>query len=56
MKTIKIYLSDEEYNRLKQKAGAGRGKIQDYIRKVCNEPVCFLDSNVRAILKALDLK
>lgn len=53
---IKIYLEKEDYEKLKQKAGIGRGAISNYISRVCREPVCFLSEDVRALLKSLNLK
>jgi len=55
-KSYKIYLTEADFIKLKEKAGSGRGAISRYIEKICREPICFLDSNVRALLKALNLK
>lgn len=55
-KTIKIYLELEDFKKLQEKAGNGRGSISAYISKVAREPIAFLDSNVRALLKAINLK
>lgn len=55
-RTVKIYLETEDLNRLKQKAGTGRGAISLYIKKIAREPVVFLDENAKTMLKALDLK
>lgn len=55
-KIIKVYLDQEDLNKLKQKAGQGRGAISKYITKICREPVAFLDDNVRAVLGVLNFK
>ena len=53
----KLYISDEDLNRLREKAKGvgleGRGAIGYYIVKVAREPVAFLDDNLLAMLKAL---
>jgi len=57
-KAIKIYLEPEDEKSLKQKAEAlfpGRGSVSLYISKIASEPVAFLDSNVKAVLSALNL-
>ena len=54
-KQYKIYLEQEDYDKLKTKAGSGRGSIAQYITKIAREPVVFLDSNARAMLEALRL-
>ena len=53
---IKVYLEKEDLNKLKSKAGTGRGEISAYITKIAREPVVFLDENTKTMLKALDLK
>jgi len=59
-KPIKIYLEQEDINRLKDKANAigftGRGSISRYIEKLSRESVIFLDSNCKAMLEALKLQ
>jgi hypothetical protein len=57
-KAIKIYLTPEVENALKQKANAlftGRGAVSRYIERIAVEPVCFLDANVKAILGLLNV-
>jgi len=59
-KTIKIYLEPEDVERLKLKAEAsgfvGRGCLSGYIEKICKQPICFLDENVKALLSVLKLQ
>ena len=58
--TIKIYLEEQDLQKLKSKATQsgfeGRGYITRFIEKVSREPIVFLDSNTKTMLKALDLK
>ena len=58
--SIKIYLEPEDLKKLKQKAEAlgytGKGGLSHYIEKVAREDVCFMDSNVKTILGALNLQ
>ena len=53
----KLYISDEDLNRLRDKAKSigieGRGAIGHYIVKIAREPIAFLDANLLAMLKAL---
>ncbi len=57
---IKVYLESEEIKKLKLKAEAlnfkGKGAISHYISKIANEPICFIDENVRNFIKVLNLK
>lgn len=59
-KCYKIYLTEEDFNKLISKANQsgfyGRGSVSAYINKVANESICFLDSNVKALLSALQLR
>ena len=55
-KPLKIYLEEDDIRKLKEKAGNGRGAINQYITKIAREPVCFLDANVRVLIKTLNLK
>ena len=59
-KEFKIYLEPESYEKLKRKALEmgfnGKGSVSHYIEKISNEPVVFMDSNVRTILELLKLK
>jgi hypothetical protein len=54
---IKIYLDFEMQRRLLQKAAEtgfnGRGALTKFMEKVAVEDVCFLDDNLRKMLKAL---
>lgn len=57
---LKVYLEKRDIDRLKGKAEqagfVGRGSISAYIKKICDEPICFLDSNVKSILKLVNQK
>lgn len=59
-KPLKIYIEESDEHKLKIKAEQlgfiGRGSLSRYISKVAREPICFIDENVRAMLKALNLK
>ena len=54
---IKIYLDSETEKKLLQKANEtgfyGRGAVTKLIEKIAGEDVCFLDENLRKMLKAL---
>ncbi|MBM3228559.1 hypothetical protein FJZ20_01585 [Candidatus Pacearchaeota archaeon] len=54
---IKIYLNFETKKKLMQKADetgfSGRGALTKFIEKVAAEDICFLDDNLRKMLKAL---
>ncbi len=54
---IKVYLDSETKRRLIQKANDtgfnGRGAVSKFIEKIAIEDLCFLDDNVRKMLKAL---
>jgi hypothetical protein len=54
---VKIYLDSEMKKRLLQKANEtgfyGRGALTRFIEKVALEDVCFLDDNLRKMLKVL---
>ena len=54
---IKIYLDSETRKKLLQKANEtgfyGRGALTKLIEKIATEDVCFLDENLRKMLKAL---
>lgn len=54
---IKIYLDSETKKKLLQKANQtgfnGRGAITKLIEKVATEDICFLDENLRKMLRAL---
>lgn len=56
--TIKIYLNSEQKKQLLLKAQqsgfVGRGAITKFIEKICSEDVCFLDDNLKKMLKALN--
>lgn len=59
-KTIKLYLDEEDIKALKRKVEAagftGRGSLNRYLEKIAREDIAFLDSNVKAILAALQLQ
>jgi hypothetical protein len=54
---IKIYLDSETKKKLIQKANEtgflGRGALTKFIEKIAGEDVCFLDENLRKMLKML---
>ncbi len=54
---IKIYLDSETKKKLLEKANEtgfyGRGALTRFIEKVSAEDICFLDENLRKMLKAL---
>ncbi len=54
---IKIYLDFETKKKLLEKANEtgfyGRGALTRFIEKISAEDICFLDENLRKMLKAL---
>ena len=54
---IKIYLDFETKKKLLEKANEtgfyGRGALTRFMEKVAAEDICFLDENLRKMLKAL---
>lgn len=56
-KPIKIYLDSETKKRLIKKANEtgfhGRGALTKFIEKIAAEDICFLDENLRKMLKVL---
>ncbi|MEM4326231.1 MAG: hypothetical protein QXU40_02930 [Candidatus Pacearchaeota archaeon] len=54
---IKIYLDNETKKKLIQKANEtgfyGRGALTKFFEKIANEDICFLDENLRKMLKIL---
>ena len=54
---IKIYLDSETKKKLLEKAIEtgfyGRGALTRFIEKISAEDICFLDENLRKMLKAL---
>jgi len=56
-KPIKIYLDSETKKKLIQKANEtgfkGRGALTKFIEKIASEDICFLDKNLRKMLKVL---
>ncbi len=54
---IKIYLSSETKKKLLQKANEtgfyDRGALTKFIEKIATEDICFLDENLRKMLKVL---
>lgn len=59
-KPYKIYISTQTFEKLKQKASdlsiIGRGWLSKYVEKISNEPICFIDENLKTFLSAIDLK
>ncbi len=55
--SIRIYLESEDKKRLLEKAKQsgfeGRGALINFIQKIANEDICFLDENLKKMLKAL---
>jgi hypothetical protein len=56
-KPIKIYLESETEKKLIKKAEetgfTGRGALTKFFEKIANEDICFLDKNLRKMLKIL---
>jgi len=54
---IKVYLDSETRRKLLQKASEtgfqGRGALTKFMEKIAIEDICFLDENLRKMLKAL---
>ena len=54
---IKVYLDPETRKKLIQKASEtgfnGRGAMTKFIEKIAAEDICFLDENLRKMLRAL---
>jgi len=54
---IKIYLDSDTKRKLTQKAGEtgfeGRGALTKFIEKIASEDICFLDDNVKKMLKVV---
>ena len=54
---IKVYLDSETRKKLIQKANEtgfnGRGAVTKFIEKIAVEDICFLDENLRKMLRAL---
>lgn len=56
-KTIKIYLTEQQKKQLLEKAQqsgfSGRASLTRFIEKIASEDICFLDDNLKKMLKAL---
>ena len=54
---IKIYLDSETKKKLIKKASEtgfyGRGSLTKFIEKIAIEDICFLDENLRKMIKVL---
>ena len=54
---VKIYLNSETKKKLMQKANEtgfhGRGALTKFIEKISAEDICFLDENLRKMLRTL---
>ncbi len=54
---IKVYLDPETRKKLIQKANEtgfnGRGSLTKFMEKIAVEDICFLDENLRKMLKVL---
>jgi len=53
---INLMVEPQIKQRLLQKSKALGLTLTSYIEKIANEPVCFMDSNVKLILESLKLK
>jgi hypothetical protein len=54
---VKIYLDSETQKRLMKKVNDtgfyGRGAMTKFVEKIASEDICFLDENLRKMLKVL---
>ncbi|GIU68257.1 MAG: hypothetical protein KatS3mg001_107 [Candidatus Pacearchaeota archaeon] len=54
---VKIYLDLETKKKLLKKANetgfSGRGALTKFIEKIASDDICFLDNNLRKMLKVL---
>ena len=54
---VKIYLDSEMKRKLMQKTNEtgfyGRGSLTKFMEKIAIEDICFLDNNLRKMLKTL---
>jgi len=54
---IKIYLDSETKKKLLQKVDetgfSGRGALTKFVEKIASEDICFLDENLRKMLKTI---
>lgn len=54
---VKIYLDSETKKKLMQKVSetgfSGRGAVTKFIEKIAAEDICFLDENLRKMLKVI---
>ena len=54
---VKIYLDSETKRKLLQKVSetgfSGRGALSKFVEKIAAEDICFLDENLRKMLKTL---
>jgi len=54
---IKIYLDPETQKKLLKKANEtgfnGRGALTKFVEKIASEDICFLDDNLRKMLRVL---
>ncbi len=54
---VKIYLSPETRKKLLKKANEtgfyGRGALTKFLEKIAVEDICFLDENLRKMLKTI---
>lgn len=57
---LNLYLEREDIKKLIKKANesgfTGKGAISRYVEKIAREPICFLDDNVKALLRSINLK
>jgi hypothetical protein len=54
---VKIYLDSETQRKLMKKVNEtgffGRGAMTKFVEKIASEDICFLDENLRKMLKVL---
>ena len=54
---VKVYLDSETQKKLLKKANetgfAGRGALTKFIEKIAAEDICFLDENLRKMLRTI---
>ncbi|MGA2130487.1 MAG: hypothetical protein ABSG05_02645 [Candidatus Pacearchaeota archaeon] len=54
---VKIYLDPETQKRLLKKANEtgfnGRGSLTKFMEKIASEDICFLDENLRKMMRTL---
>lgn len=54
-KRVDVCLDERDMKQLKEKARELGLNISDYIRKIAQEPIVFLDSNTKTVFKLLGM-